>query len=191
MVWGLWGGGSGVDSEGGVKIALAAAYLGSIVAAAYAITHVGNQHDPHGPHVLPVWPGIEAPSGVYVVGVTLVLRDLLQHRVSKGAMFALIVVGTTLAAFVSPAVAVASGLAFAASESVDYAVFSALQKHGTYRAIAASNAVALVVDSVLFLAIAFGSLAFVEGQVIGKALSTVAAIGVLFLIGRARKVVAR
>ena len=191
MVWGLWGGGSGVDSEGGVKIALAAAYLGSIVAAAYAITHVGTQHDPHGPHVLPVWPGIEAPSGVYVVGVTLVLRDLLQHRVSKGAMFALIVVGTTLAAFVSPAVAVASGLAFAASESVDYAVFSALQKHGTYRAIAASNAVSLVVDSVLFLAIAFGSLAFVEGQVIGKALSTVAAIGVLFLIGRARKVVAR
>ena len=174
-----------------MKIALTAAYLGSILAAAWAVTHVGTQYDPHGPHVLPVWPSIEAPSGVYVVGVTPVLRDLLQHRVSKGAMFALIVVGTTLAAFVSPAVAVASGLAFAASESVDYAVFSALQKHGTYRAIAASNAVALVVDSVLFLAIAFGSLAFVEGQVIGKALSTVAAIGVLFLIGRARKVVAR
>ena len=125
-----------------MKIALTAAYLGSILAAAWAVTHVGTQYDPHGPHVLPVWPSIEAPSGVYVVGVTLVLRDLLQ-------------------------------------------------KHGTYRAIAASNAVALVVDSVLFLAIAFGSLAFVEGQVIGKALSTVAAIGVLFLIGRARKVVAR
>ena len=165
---------------------LAAAYLGSILAAAYAITHVGTQHDPFGPHVLPVWPGVEAPSGVYVVGITLVLRDLLQRRVSKPTMFALIVVGTVLAAFVSPAVALASGLAFAASETVDYAVFSALERRGTYRAIAGSNAVSLIVDSVLFLTIAFGTLQYVEGQIIGKAIATVVAMGALWLLSRRR-----
>lgn len=163
------------------RTALIAAYLGSIVAAAYAVTHIGVQYDPHGPHVLPVWPGIEAPSGVYLVGLTLVLRDLLQRRVSKPVMFALILVGAVLAAFFSPAVALASAVAFAISEAVDYAIFSLAEPRvGLYGAIAASNAVSIVVDSVLFLAVAFQSLQFVEGQVIGKAIAT--AVGLLAVV---------
>ena len=161
------------------RTTLAAAYLGSILLAAYAITHVGTQYAPGAPHVLPVWPGVEAPSGVYVVGVTLVLRDLLQRRVGKLTMLALILVGAGLSAFISPAVAVASGVAFAVSESVDYAVFSLTERFGFLRAVVASNAVSIVVDSLIFLALAFGSLAFVEGQVIGKGISTVVAVAVL------------
>lgn len=199
------------------KTILASAYLGSILAAAYAITHVGTQYAPGAPHVLPVWPGIEAPSGVYVVGVTLVLRDLLQRAIrsdltrevrGRGIMagvvavrepheravalrvLALIFVGAALSALISPAVAIASGVAFAVSESVDFGVFTLTESRlGLYGAIVASNAVSIVVDSLIFLALAFGSLAFIEGQTIGKALATLAAVVVLWLV-RGRQVVA-
>jgi uncharacterized PurR-regulated membrane protein YhhQ (DUF165 family) len=47
-------------------------------------------------------------------------------------------------------------------------------------AVAASNTVGAVVDSLLFLAIAFGSVAFWQGQVIGKLEMTVAAVLLLW-----------
>lgn len=170
---------------------LASLYLASVAAAAYAIVHIGQPAAfPGGPHTLPVWPGIAAPSGVYIVGITLVIRDLLQHRVSKLAMLGLIIVGAILAAIFSPAVAVASCAAFAISESIDYGVFAITEPRvGTYAAIGLSNAVSLVVDSVAFLAIAFGSLAFVEGQVLGKTWATLAAIAALWVARRVRQVV--
>jgi len=48
----------------------------------------------------------------------------------------------------------------------------------------ASNVVGLVADSVLFLYIAFGSLAFLSGQIVGKAWMTLAAVAVLALVRR-------
>lgn len=170
---------------------LAAAYLASVAAAAYAITHIGAQPFPGGPHTLPVWPGIAAPSGVYVIGVTLVLRDLLQRQgVGKLTMIGLILAGAVLSAIFSPAVAVASCIAFALSESVDYGVFTIAEPRvGTYAAIGLSNAVSLVVDSVVFLAIAFGSLAYAEGQILGKTWATLAAIVGLWIARRARQAV--
>ena len=167
---------------------LAAAYLGSIIAANWAIAHVGTQYDPHGPHVLPVGFGLEAPSGVYVVGLTLVLRDLVQRQIGKPATFGIIVAGAALSAVFSPALALASGLAFLVSESVDFALFSLTERFGLLRAVAASNAVSLVVDSVVFLFIAFGSLAFVEGQIVGKVWATLAGLVVLAAL-RSRRVV--
>jgi queuosine precursor transporter len=172
-------------------LTLAAAYLASVVAAAYAVTHIGTQYFPGAPHVVPVWPGIDAPSGVYVIGVTLVIRDLLQHRISKPVMVSLIVAGAGLAALVSPAVAVASGCAFLLSETVDWAVYTLTEKRiGDLGAILASNAVSIVVDSIVFLTVAFGSLAFLEGQVIGKALATLAAFAVIVALRVGRKALA-
>ena len=46
-------------------------------------------------------------------------------------------------------------------------------------AVAFSNAVGLVVDSVVFLWLAFGSLSFLSGQVLAKAWTTLAAIAVI------------
>jgi hypothetical protein len=43
-------------------------------------------------------------------------------------------------------------------------------------AVAASNLVGLLIDSVLFLQIAFGSLDFIEGQIIGKIWTTIFAV---------------
>lgn len=171
-------------------VTLVAAYLGSILAAAWAVTHVGTQYAPFAPHVLPVWPSpsIEAPSGVYIIGLTLVLRDLLQHRVGKVTMVALIVVGAGLSALISPAIALASGAAFLISESLDYGVFTLTERFGFLRAVLASNAVSLVADSIVFLVVAFGSLQYVEGQIIGKALATLAAVAVIATL-RVRRVV--
>lgn len=167
-----------------VSTLIVAAFLASIPAANWMIGHIGEQLYPDGPHMMPVWPGILAPSAVYVVGITLVLRDLVQRRVGKLVTFALILAGAALSAFVSPTLAVASGVAFLVSESVDFAVFTMLERRGVIVAVAVSNAVSLVVDSLVFLTLAFGSLAFVEGQLIGKAWATLAALAVLVLIRR-------
>lgn len=168
------------------KYALGLAYLGSIVLAAWFVNNVGTQHEPHGPHVLPVGFGLEAPSGVYVIGLTLVLRDLLQRRAGKAITFALMLVGTALAAFVSPMIALASAVAFLASETVDFAIFSAVERFGFLRAVMASNAVSIVVDSWLFLIVAFGSTEFIAGQVVGKAWATLAGVAVLWVLQRRR-----
>ena len=162
-----------------MKYALAAAYIGSILAATWAVDAIG---------VVPVGFGFMAPAAVYFVGLTLVLRDLLQRRVGKPATFALIGVGAALSALISPALALASGLAFLVSESVDFGVFTLAERFGFLRAVVASNAVALVVDSLIFLSLAFGSLAFLPGQIIGKAVATLVAVLVLWAV-RSRQVV--
>jgi hypothetical protein len=69
-----------------------AAFAASIPAANWFIGHVGTVCPPDGPCLLPVAPGMLAPSGVLMVGLALVLRDLLQRRLGKnwtlGAVFA-------------------------------------------------------------------------------------------------------
>lgn len=166
-----------------MKYALAVAFLGCILAANYAIGHVGQPPAfPGGPHTLPVGFGLDAPSGVYLVGLTLVLRDLVQRHAGKLATFALIVLATVLVATFAPSLALASGVAFFVSEVVDFGVFSATERFGEVPAVLASNAASIVVDSALFLAIAFGSLQFVEGQVVGKAWGTLAGLVILLAL---------
>ena len=72
------------------------------------------------------------------------------------------------------------------SELADFAVYTPLQV-GWLRAVVASNIVGAVVDSALFLWLAFGTLDFITGQVVGKLYMTAAAIvviecGVLVLV---------
>ncbi|CKZ35810.1 Uncharacterised protein [Mycobacterium tuberculosis] len=55
------------------------------------------------------------------------------------------------------------------SELADFAVYTPLQKRGLVLAVAASSLVGLVADSLLFLWLAFGSLDFLSGQIVGKA----------------------
>ena len=154
----------------------AALYVGSIVLAAYLVAKYG---------VVPVGLGLYAPAGAYVVGVTMVLRDLTQDQLGPKWTYAAILVGTGLAAAVSPAVAVASAIAFLGSETLDMLVYTPLRARGrVVIAILASNLVGTIVDSVLFLLIAFGSLEFLAGQVWAKLVSTVLAalvVGALHL----------
>lgn len=154
-------------------LALWGGFTATVIASNLAVTYIG---------LLPVWPGIVAPAGVYLVGMALVLRDLLQEATSWRWSAVAVAVGAALSAVFSPELALASAAAFLASELLDLAVYTPLRKRGMVLAVAASNAVGIAVDSLLFLWLAFGSLDFLTGQVLGKTWMTIAAILALLTI---------
>ncbi len=154
--------------EGVVFLALFAL---TIPAANWLIGHAGTACvAPHGPCVIPVAPGVLAPSGVTMVGVALVLRDLVQRRLGTGLSALAILCGAAISALVAPpALVVASAVAFLLSEFADLAVYTPLARRRLVAAVIASSCAGLVVDSIIFLSLAFGSLEFLPGQVVGKA----------------------
>jgi uncharacterized PurR-regulated membrane protein YhhQ (DUF165 family) len=163
--------------EGAVFLA---AFAACIPLANWLIQNVGTTCVPNGPCLIPVAPGITAPSGVLMIGVALVLRDLVQRRLGLSWAIAAILAGGLLSAlFAPPALVLASVAAFLLSELADLAVFTPLQKRGLVLAALASGAVGLVIDSLVFLWLAFGNLKYLEGQVLGKALMVLAAVPVL------------
>jgi len=111
-----------------------------------------------------------APSGVIMAGAALVLRDLVQRRLGATTSSLAILVGAVLSAMLAPpALVVASAAAFLLSEFADLAVYTPLVRRGLIVAVVASSVVGLVVDSIVFLWLAFGSLDFLLGQIVGKA----------------------
>jgi uncharacterized PurR-regulated membrane protein YhhQ (DUF165 family) len=141
----------------------------TIPAANWMIGHVGTVCLPNGPCLLPVAPGIMAPSGVLMVGAALVLRDLVQRRLGVEFGIGAIVVGAAISAVLAPAaLVIASAAAFLLSEFADFSVYTPLARRRLVLAVVASSLVGLVVDSVIFLYLAFGSLDFLLGQIVGK-----------------------
>jgi uncharacterized PurR-regulated membrane protein YhhQ (DUF165 family) len=124
-----------------------------------------------------------APSGVLMIGIALVLRDLVQRRLGRMAALLAIVAGAALSGAVAPpALVMASTLAFLLSELADFLVFTPLQKRGFVLAVLVSSVVGLIADSLLFLWLAFGSLQFLEGQIVGKAWMVLLALPVVHWI---------
>ena len=142
----------------------------TIPAANWLIGHVGTECAPNGPCVIPVAPGLFAPSGVLMVGAALVLRDLVQRRFGAGIGICAILMGAALSGLLAPpALVIASAAAFLLSETVDFAVYTPLARKYFAAAVVASGFFGLLVDSVVFLWLAFGSLEFIAGQIVGKA----------------------
>jgi len=142
----------------------------TIPAANWLIGRVGTVCQPAGVCLIPVAPGLMAPSGVIMAGAALVLRDLVQRRLGVAASSLAILVGAVLSALLAPpALVIASAAAFLLSEFADLAVYTPLARRGLITAVVASSAAGLVVDSVVFLWLAFGSLEFLLGQIVGKA----------------------
>jgi uncharacterized PurR-regulated membrane protein YhhQ (DUF165 family) len=157
------------------------AYVGTVVAANWAVHRYG---------IVPVGFGLLAPAGVYFAGLAFTLRDITQEALGRVAVLAAIAAGALASYFVSDGrLAVASAAAFGLSELADFAVYTPLRERGWLRAVVLSNIVGLTADSVLFLWIAFGSLAFLPGQLVGKALMTGAAVAVLAVIAGQRRTV--
>ena len=164
-------------------IAYLALFAGSIPLANWMIGNIGTVCGSEGPCLIPVWPGILAPSGVLAIGAALVLRDLVQRRLGLEWALVAIGIGALLSGLLAPpALVVASVAAFALSEAADLAVFTPLQRRGLVLAVAASGVVGIIVDSMLFLSLAFDSLDFLWGQVIGKGWSLLAALPVIHLL---------
>jgi uncharacterized PurR-regulated membrane protein YhhQ (DUF165 family) len=194
----------------GVVVAAFLGYAATIPLANWMIDHIGTEAFPGGPHTIPVGFGYQAPSGVLMIGLALVMRDAVHKLAGKKVALLAILVGVLLSYLLAdPAIATASAVAFALSESLDFAVFvplakrshvtqhhtetygtlwSEAHKHGiepppgqirrwsttSYRpgwmaaAVLLSGAVGALVDSFVFLQIAFGSTMFWQGQVLGK-----------------------
>lgn len=149
----------------------------------WLIQNVGTTCIPDGPCLIPVFPGVTAPSGVLMVGFALVLRDVV-HR-DLGAYWALtaIVAGSLLSAAFSPApLLIASTAAFLLSEIADFAVFAPLRRRGFFVAAFLSSIAGLVVDSIVFLTLAFGSLDYLSGQILGKAWMVIGTLLVIWLM---------
>lgn len=122
--------------------------------------------------IVPVGFGLMAPAGVYFAGLVFSLRDALHETLGRRWVVAAILFGATISAALSPQLALASGLAFLFSELADFAVYTPLRERNRLGAVVASNTVGVVVDSALFLWMAFGSLQFLAGQIVGKSWMT-------------------
>jgi queuosine precursor transporter len=154
---------------------IASALVASVALANYATSRFG---------FVPVGFGLAATAGTFAAGACLALRDALQDAGGRWAVAAAILAGALVSvATSSPALALASGAAFLASELADAAVYTPLRHHsevGDSRwsaAVAGSNLVGTIVDSALFLGLAFGPAAILPalaGQLVGKAYPTLA-----------------
>jgi len=141
----------------------------TIPAANWMIGHVGTTCVPYGPCLLPVAPTVMAPSGVLMIGIALVLRDLVQRRLGIEFGIGAIIAGAAIsAALAPPSLVLASAVAFLLSEFTDFAVYTPLARRRLVLAVLASSVIGLVVDSIVFLWLAFGSLDFLAGQIVGK-----------------------
>ena len=166
-------------------IAFLIAFGLTIPAANWMIGHLGTVCPPNGPCLIPVAPGLMAPSGVAMIGIALVLRDLVQRRLGVGYSAGAVVVGAILSALVAPAALVlASGVAFLLSEFADLAVYTPLARRRLIAAVVASSLVGLVVDSIVFLYLAFGSLDFLLGQIVGKGWMVLLSIPFVYVLRR-------
>jgi hypothetical protein len=145
------------------------AFAACVPAANWLIGHVGTSCIPAGPCAIPVAPRIAAPSGVLMIGLALVLRDLVQRRLGLWWSVVAIGVGAALSASFAPrSLVIASAAAFLLSELMDLLVYTPLQRRRFVLATVASSVAGLVVDSIVFLFLAFGSLEFLAGQILGK-----------------------
>jgi uncharacterized PurR-regulated membrane protein YhhQ (DUF165 family) len=159
------------------RLLVVAAYVGTVVIANFASTSL--------PAV--ILGSLVIPAGTLWAGVTFTLRDLLHESLGVPGVSAAVVIGAGLSwLLASPQIAVASVVAFGVSEALDSVLFAVLRQGSRLRAILASNLAGLIVDSLLFVPLAFGSLAAVPGQVAGKTAATVLTLAVLWGVRRSR-----
>ena len=155
-----------------VTVGLFAGYVACVYGANWAIQRYG---------VVPIGLGLYAPAGVFFAGLVFSLRDWLQESGGRLWVVAAILVGAALSALLSGPLALASAVAFLVSELLDYAVYTPLHKRSWIGAVVLSNTVGTVVDSALFLVLAFGSLDYLSGQVVGKLYMTALAVALMLV----------
>ncbi len=146
----------------------AVALMGTVVLANWSLERWG---------VLDLPFGLVAPAGVFWAGLAFGLRDVVRERLGPWWMVPCIVGGAALSWWVGDGftipggyvtLALASGIAFLVSETADALVYEPLRQAGRGWALTGSNLVGSLLDSMLFLALAFGSLQYLTGQVVVK-----------------------
>lgn len=167
------------------KYVIFVAFMLTVPLANWLIGNVGTVCVDNGPCLIPVGFGLMAPSGVLMIGLALVLRDQLQELTNWRWSIAAIVAGFALSyVLANPYIAIASASAFLFSEILDTTVYTWLRDKGRSVAVLFSGVAGAVLDSMLFVYIAFGSLEFSAGNVVGKLYATIAVA--LYLIWRSK-----
>jgi queuosine precursor transporter len=174
------------QSEPLTGIVLFVAFVATVVAANWAVNRWG---------IVSVGFGLEAPAGVFFAGLAFGLRDALHEAGGRWWVLAAIAVGGVVSYVIEDAVtipgghvplALASAIAFTVSELADLGVYSPLRERNWPIAVAASNVVGAVLDSALFLWLAFGSLDFLAGQVVAKSYMIALALPIVAYARRRR-----
>jgi len=148
------------------------------------------------------WQGLSAPGGTYPIGLALALIEIAHHTaptrregwLNAQIMIAMgFVASAILAAWIAivdamhgavPSdfgflvgtwrIVVGSLAAFAVSETIDNLIGAWMRGRVPDPVrVVATNAVSTPLDSLVFLIIAFGSLSFIEGQIVAKMEATV------------------
>jgi uncharacterized PurR-regulated membrane protein YhhQ (DUF165 family) len=174
---------------GGRRIIGGAAFVmfaACIPLANWFINNVGDPTFPGGPHTIPVGFGYDAPSGVLWIGVALVARDVVHRLLGWPWALVAIAFGTGLSAlFADPSLVTASAVAFCLGELADMGVYTPLYRRHLYLAVILSGVVGAVLDSLIFLQIAFDSTDFWQGNTLGKVWMTLAALPLIGVLRRA------
>ncbi|MEJ1162038.1 VUT family protein [Prosthecomicrobium sp. N25] len=107
----------------------------------------------------------------------------MQRRLGKFWSLVAIGLGAVTSAYVAPpALVLASTTAFLLSELADFVVYTPLQERRLVTAVVLSSTVGLAVDSIVFLWLAFGSLDFLAGQIVGKLWMVLLSLPVIFWV---------
>ncbi|MFC9874827.1 VUT family protein [Nocardia salmonicida] len=159
--------------------AAAAVLVGSVLAA-NALT------DRYG--FIPVGFGEQATAGTLAAGAALAARDAVQDLAGKAAVFGLIVLAAALSyAIAGPTLALASAAAFVVAELVDFAVYTPIRTRARFgdrrwtAAVLVSGAAGALLDTVVFIGIAFGwavVMPAVPGQLVGKLWAALAFVAI-------------
>jgi uncharacterized PurR-regulated membrane protein YhhQ (DUF165 family) len=162
-----------------------AAYITAIAAANWVTDRYG---------IVPLGFGLTATAGTYAAGAALLLRDTVHDLCGPRWVFAGIAAGAVITWWTSPALALASAVAFTIAELADMAVYTPLRRRGWARAALASGLVGAVVDTWVFLHLAGFPVTrdIVAGQLVGKALwATAVPVLVVAAVRQVRRAVPR
>jgi uncharacterized PurR-regulated membrane protein YhhQ (DUF165 family) len=134
--------------------------------------------------MIPLPFGLAVPAGVFFIAPLFTLRDRIQIEFGVGRVYTLIFI-TALVSWFSgyltglallERISIASVVAFVVSETLDTVVFSAFKRSFVQRVLI-SNVISTLVDSTLFIGIAFGwQPQIIIGQWIVKMLISAAVI---------------
>lgn len=160
-----------------IALGTGTAFVAAIVAANWLTSRYG---------FVPVGLGLSATAGTYAAGATFTLRDDVQDRAGLRWVLAVIAIGCAVSYIVAtPALAVASFCAFALAELADLAVYTPLKRSGRWNAaVWISGLIGAIADSVVFLWLAFGTVAVTSETVAGQVLGKMWAVGAVWLIVR-------
>jgi uncharacterized PurR-regulated membrane protein YhhQ (DUF165 family) len=154
-------------------VVLIAAYIASIVSANIATDRIP------GLAVLE----LAVPAGSIIAGLTFTLRDLLHDHFGGRFVLGAVALGAGLSwCLATPTLAAASASAFMLSEIVDSCIYAELRARSRLRAVVYSNLAGLLIDSAIFVPLAFGTVAALPGPLAGKALATMLAAAALVSI---------